>query len=173
MTANSKFLQGFNAANSTQPQQNFSQAPVNLGATVPNNFNAFDKKGPQYTNAPSQYSDVQPDQGFLDGLNLQVGQGTPRVGDGFDFGFNKGTFDAVGSGLGGLGQLAQGYAAIKGLGIAKDQLSENRRQYDQNFANQVTTTNNAIQDSNTQTGYNNAWLKAQGRSDFGKLANFV
>ena len=61
-------------------------------------------------------------------------------------GFNLDTLNIAGNVMGGVGDLAKGWAALKGIGVAKDQLSENQRQYDQNYAAQRTTVNNEIRD---------------------------
>ena len=66
-------------------------------------------------------------------------------------------------GLGGLGNLAQGFAAIKGLGLARDQLDFQKQITNRNFDASRTTVNNRINDQN-------AFKTAQGRTD---LANLV
>jgi hypothetical protein len=60
------------------------------------------------------------------------------------FGFNQGTLGAAGSVLGGLGRLAQGWASIKSLGLAKKAFAQESRIADANLANQETTINNQI-----------------------------
>ena len=85
------------------------------------------------------------------------------------FGWNKGTADLVSSGFGGLGNLARGWAAIKGLGIAEDQLEENKRQYNQNYAQQLRAFEGDRTRANTRISDQNAWKTAQGRTDLGSL----
>lgn len=47
----------------------------------------------------------------------------------------------------GLGQgIMQGYQGMKQFGLAKDQLKEGRRQYEQNYAAQKKMTNSALED---------------------------
>ena len=93
------------------------------------------------------------------------------IGGGKDegFGWNKGSADMVSAGLGGIGNLARGWAAIKGLGIAQDQLDENKRQYNQNFGMQQKAMNIDIGKSNNRTREVNAWKTAQGRTDMRDL----
>ncbi len=78
------------------------------------------------------------------------------------FGLNFKTLSAINSGLGGLGSLAQGFAAIKQLKLGKQQLDFKKDVFNQNFAAQRTTVNNRINDQN-------AFKTAQGRTDFAKL----
>ena len=85
------------------------------------------------------------------------------------FGWNKGTASMISSGLGGLGNLARGWAAIKGLGIAEDQLEENKRQYNQNYAQQLRAFEGDRTRANTRISDQNAWKTAQGRTDLGSL----
>jgi hypothetical protein len=95
------------------------------------------------------------------------GGSTPKVDEGF--GWNKGTANMISAGLGGIGNLARGWAAIKGLGIAEDQLEENKRQYNQNFGMQQKAMNIDIGKSNNRTREVNAWKAAQGRTDMRDL----
>lgn len=78
------------------------------------------------------------------------------------FGLNKGTLEGVSSGLGGIGKLASGWAAIKQLGLAKDAFKFKKDFADRNFEASMITTNNRIRDQN-------AWKAAQGRTDLAKL----
>jgi len=75
----------------------------------------------------------------------------------------------LGSGMEGLSQLAQGWAAIKGIGLAEDQLGENKRQYNQNFGQQMRAFEGDRTRANTRIDDQNAWKSAQGRTDLGKL----
>jgi hypothetical protein len=117
---------------------------------------------------------------LLGGLrNLTIGSDgmikIPGTGSGGDtkedpgFGWNMGTANMISSGLGGLGNLARGWAAIKGLGIAEDQLDENKRQYNQNYAQQLRAFEGDRTRANTRIGDQNAWKTAQGRTDLGSL----
>lgn len=83
---------------------------------------------------------------------------------GFDWGkyFNKDTIGLGISGLQGVGSLLQGWGALKNAKLGKQQLAENRRMYDQNYAAQRTLTNNAIADQN-------AYKTAQGMSNLSNL----
>ena len=88
---------------------------------------------------------------------------------GSKFGWNMDTMNMLGKGLGGLGNLAQGWAAIKGLGIAEDELEENKRQYNQNYAQQLRAFEGDRTRANTRISDQNAWKTAQGRTDLGSL----
>lgn len=52
------------------------------------------------------------------------------------FGFDLPTFNMIGAGLGGIGQLASGWAALKNLGLAKDQLGFQQDAFTKNMAMQ-------------------------------------
>ncbi len=95
------------------------------------------------------------------------GSGPPKVDEGF--GWNKGSADMISAGLGGLGSLASGWAAIKGLGIAQDELDENKRQYNQNYGQQLKAYNAQVGMQNNRTNEVNAWKTAQGRTDMRDL----
>lgn len=77
------------------------------------------------------------------------------------FGFNQGTVGAVGAGIQGLGSLVQGYAALKGLGLAEDALKHTKKFDNANLAAQRTTINNRIQNQND-------FLQAQGMNNLSK-----
>lgn len=53
---------------------------------------------------------------------------------------------AAGTILGGLQALGSAYMGMKQYGLAKQQLAEGRRQYDQNYAAQRTTVNSQLED---------------------------
>ena len=97
-------------------------------------------------------------------INLQLGtRDTFADKQTNSFGWNPTTLDAVGQGIQGIGQLATGWAALKGAKLAREQLAQNQAQYLQNYNAQKTVINNAINNQN-------AWKSAQGRTD---LANLV
>lgn len=79
-----------------------------------------------------------------------------------EFGFNLPTFNVAGNVLGGIGKLAQGWAAIKGLGMARDSFEQQKEMANKNYDAMATTVNNRINDQN-------AWKTAQGRTDLAKL----
>lgn len=78
------------------------------------------------------------------------------------FGLNLKTMNMAGNVFGGVGSLAKAWASLKNVKAAENELAENKRQYDQNYAAQRTTINNRLSDQN-------AWKSAQGRSDMAKL----
>ena len=85
------------------------------------------------------------------------------------FGMNLPTFNMAGNALGGLGKLAQGWAAIKGLGIAEDQMMQNQAQFDQNFGMQEKAYDANVLQTNNRINDQNAWKTAQGRTDLAQL----
>ena len=107
---------------------------------------------------------------FLKGLSFNKPTNVQIPGQGGEgLGLNQGTLGAVSAGIGGLGSLAQGWAALKGVGVAEDQLAQNRDIFERNFGQQqkayqanIVQTNNRIRDQN-------AWKTAQGRTDLAKL----
>ena len=66
----------------------------------------------------------------------------------------------VGSALEGFGSLASGWAAMKNLKLTKQAMATQQDQWNTNYESQRTSTNNQI-------GNQNAWKKAQGRTDYG------
>jgi len=64
----------------------------------------------------------------------------------------------AGSILGGVGNLASAWAAIKGLGLVKDQMAQQQEQWDKNFQNQEAAARLQLLNQNT-------WKTAQGRTD--------
>jgi len=92
-----------------------------------------------------------------EGNNTSTNNTSPAAG----WGMNPTTLGVGANLLQGVGQLAQGWAALKQIGIAKNQLAEGQRQYNQNYDAQKVTTNNAIADQN-------AYKIAQGRNDLAK-----
>ena len=92
-----------------------------------------------------------------------TGATTPfgKVGDYFnDLGFTSGGMKGVGSLIGGLGGLAQGWASLKNARLARDAYDTQKDQWQQNYESQRTAVNNQIANQN-------AWKQAQGRTDYG------
>ena len=134
------------------------------------------KRGALNFKAPEEGSIFSNNQNNLDGLgHLTSPTGSNygsygSVGDDPNKGTDwKGWGGMIGSGLAGLGQLAQGWAAIKGIGVAEDQLGENKRQYNQNYAQQLRAFEGNRTRANTRIDDQNAWKTAQGRKDLGNL----
>ncbi len=75
--------------------------------------------------------------------------------------FNADNMNAFGAAAGGLGSLAKGWAAIKNLKLSRQAMDTQNRQWQANYDNQVTATNNQINNVN-------AWKTAQGRVDLDK-----
>lgn len=98
----------------------------------------------------------------LSQLNLAGITPAKAAADSNSFGFNLPTLSAVSSGFSGLGSLAQGWAALKGLDLAQDSFAFQKDLAQKNYQNQVTTINNRIRDQN-------AWKRAQGRTDLASL----
>ena len=66
----------------------------------------------------------------------------------------------VGSLIGGIGGLAQGWASLKNARLARDAYDTQKDQWQQNYESQRTAVNNQIANQN-------AWKQAQGRQDYG------
>ncbi len=79
-----------------------------------------------------------------------------------DFRFDNKTLTAVGSGLSGLGRLAQGWASLKELSLAREAFGFKKDLANRQYDATRLTTNNRINDQN-------AWKTAQGRTDLAKL----
>lgn len=149
--------------------------PISYTSPTQDDWNNF--ANPQYMNAPAPAvsAPVPGASGFTYNPSMFAtarpsgpgawggGMVTPPGpgGDG-GFGFNKDTLGAVSAGLGGLGKLASGWAALKGIGVAKDELAMQTEFARKNFAATKTTVNNRIRDQN-------AYKTAQGRTDLAKL----
>jgi len=73
---------------------------------------------------------------------------------------NKDFLGGMGSAMEGLGSLAQGWAALKNLKLSRQAMENQQNQWQTNFDAQALATNNAIANQN-------AWKKAQGRTDYG------
>ena len=145
--------QGFNGVGDTasgfgvNAATNFSQQGQN-GYNMGGEAEAFKKLGVLQADRNSQY---------------YQGGTTPfgKMGDAFGkLGITAPGMNAFGSAITGLGSLASGWAALKNIGIQKDALANQNRQYTQNYEAQRTTTNNQIANQN-------AFKKAQGRTDYG------
>ena len=84
------------------------------------------------------------------------GADNPNAKEGW---FNQDNMSAFASGAKGLGSLAAGWAAMKNLKLSRQAMEQQQNQWQANYDNQVTATNNQINNVN-------AWKKAQGRTDF-------
>jgi len=62
----------------------------------------------------------------------------------------------------GIGGLAKAWSALKTVGLTKDAYANQNKQWQADYDAQKTTTNNRIKDQN-------AFKKAQGRTDYGNL----
>ena len=85
---------------------------------------------------------------------------TPQTSNDSGFGFNLGTLGMVGDVFGGIGSLAKGYAAIKGLGLAKDELAFKRGAFERNFAQQQQAYDDPVRQYNNIQGERQAFVNA-------------
>lgn len=86
------------------------------------------------------------------------------------FGLNLDTFNAGGNILSGLGRLGQAWAAIKGLGIAKDQLAFQREAFATNVGMQKETLNDARRQYNNDVRGRQQFIeKTHANPDFSHL----
>lgn len=137
-------------------------ATSGLGVNASTNFNSGNQTGYDMGGEAEALKNL----GILQrDRNSQYYQGgtTPfgKMGDAFGkLGITAPGIEAFGSAITGLGSLASGWAALKNIGIQKDALADSNRQYTQNYEAQRTTTNNQIANQN-------AFKKAQGRTDYG------
>lgn len=123
----------FKYINGQQSNQNYGEAP----SIFPNMFNQDPNSNPVSNLFPQMdlgYSNGLPtttNGGFLNGLKDILGS------------------DAIGNlstGIQGAGSLASLWMNMKNFGLQKDQLKENKRQYNQNYGAQRQTTNTALRD---------------------------
>jgi len=145
--------------NNTFNWQNFADpsiygttvAPASVGSSQPYNFNT----------SPVDFTNSTQSNLSTGLLNLQSPQGTPDFGSlsaptfsGSDvpdkpFSFadwgskNK---DLINGGVGIANSLANAYFGWKNLGLAKDQFNFQKESWNKNFANQVITTNNQLEE---------------------------
>ena len=75
--------------------------------------------------------------------------------------FNADFLGGAGSVLKGFGSLASGWAAMKNLKLTRQAMDTQQDQWNKDYQSQRTTINNQIDNQN-------AWKKAQGRTDYGK-----
>jgi hypothetical protein len=73
---------------------------------------------------------------------------------------NSGNMEGFGSAMKGIGSLASGWAALKNLKLTRQSLDNQQNQWQSDYDAQRLTTNNQIANQN-------AWKKAQGRTDYG------
>ena len=83
---------------------------------------------------------------------------TPSANSGF--GFNLPTFDMIGNVMGGVGSLAKGWAAIKGLGLAEDELEFKRGAFERNFAQQEQAYDDTVRQYNNAQAERQAFVNA-------------
>lgn len=111
---------------------------------------------PSFTGTNSIVPYKGPDGVFGSSKGLVNGIG----GNDSGFGLNLGTFDMIGNVMGGVGSLAKGYAAIKGLGIAKKQLAFQREAFDKNFGQQKQAYDDSVRQYNNIQGERQAFVNA-------------
>lgn len=99
--------------------------------------------------------------GGLPGVKPLLGGAGTGASKDFSF-WSKDGFNAISSIMGGVGNLAQGWAAIKSLGLAQDSIDLQKEFANKNYEASKVTINNRIADQN-------AWKTAQGRTDLAKL----
>ena len=75
---------------------------------------------------------------------------------------NQENLDMFSSAATGIGGLAKAWSALKTVGLTKDAYANQNKQWQADYDAQKTTTNNRIKDQN-------AFKKAQGRTDYGNL----
>ena len=97
------------------------------------------------------------------GNNWELAKGAGKdlwagLGKGADKLFSKSGIEGLSSVLGGFGKAAEGWAAIKGLGLTEDAMNLKQGNWEDEMRVAKQSYNNKINMSN-------AWMKAQGRTD--------
>jgi len=88
---------------------------------------------------------------FLKNANFgQQRLNTNNTSPGSGFGMNLDTFNMAGNAIGGLGKLASGWAALKGIGLAEDQLGFQQDAFNKNFAMQEAAYGNRVSEANAR-----------------------
>ena len=95
-----------------------------------------------------------PNNGGLDMRRFVASRESPG------FGFNLPTFEMAGSVMGGIGSLAKGWAAMKGLGLAEEELEFKRGAFDKNFAQQKQAYDDTVRQYNNAQGERQAFVNA-------------
>lgn len=112
-------------------------------------FNLYDEISTQ-RNFMDHIGTRAPVQGFMAGVgnwwNRQRQEGGMLTGKSFLGDTKTGQIGWGGLALGGAQSLMAGYLGMKQYGMAKQQLSEAKRQFDLNFAAQRKTLNTAMED---------------------------
>lgn len=119
---------------------NFSQ-DLMFGAPVPS------MAAPAMNSSTSAATSIAPQvpQNLMGSIS-PGGQFGPTGGQQGGWLSNIGGLEGLGSIMKGIGSLGQVYAAIKGIGIAKDQLNLSKEAYNTNLTNQRQTYNTSLED---------------------------
>jgi hypothetical protein len=146
--------------NSKYGSPNQVQGFNNLGGlNLPSNYNFGNQNSTENNGIGERFATENLAKLKLDPQsNYFTGGGEPT---GMGKYLNKDFLGGAGSVLEGLGSLASGWAAMKNLKLTRQAMDTQQDQWNKNYGSQVITTNNQIDNQN-------AWKKAQGRTDFGK-----
>tara|TARA_R110001632_G_scaffold72043_1_gene166827 strand:- start:65 stop:574 length:510 start_codon:yes stop_codon:yes gene_type:complete len=153
---NSKYgLPNLSSSNSNQIQDFNNLGGLNL----PSNYNFGNQNSMENNGIGERFATdnlaklkLDPQSSYFTGGGEPTGMGKY---------LNKDFLGGAGSALQGLGSLASGWAAMKNLKLTRQAMDTQQDQWNKNYGSQVITTNNQIDNQN-------AWKKAQGRTDFGK-----
>lgn len=96
--------------------------------------------------------------GSSGGLSASSFLGNTSANEGL--GFNLGTLNMAASAIGGVGSLAKGYAAMKGLGLAEEELEFKRGAFERNFAQQKQAYDDTVRQYNNAQGERQAFVNA-------------
>ena len=127
---------------------------------------AFGNSVPSFTLPSSQsLMNINPDMqmqfsgkkaGWLNNMNTNTDSYKNMYGGGGGSGlFTAENMNAFGSAIGGLGQLASGWAALKNMGLQRDAYDTMKNQWERNYGDQTTVANNMIADRNAWRNANN------------------
>ena len=150
------------SSNSNQVQDFNNLGGFNLPAGYNFNQNSMENNGIGERLATDNLAKLQldPQSNYYDSSKNKSMFG--NIGDQFSkLGITGAGMEGFGSAMQGLGSLASGWAAMKNLKLARQSMDNQQNQWNKNYESQRTTVNNQIDNQN-------AWKKAQGRTDYGK-----
>lgn len=142
----------FNWQNFADPNMyGSSMSPVVTGVTQPFNFNnsPMDFTGTTPSTLNTGILNLQAPVGTTDfsGLSAPTFSGSDVPSKPFSFAdWGSKNKDLISGGVGIANSLANAYFGWKNLGLAKDQFNFQKDSWNKNFANQVITTNNQLEE---------------------------
>lgn len=124
----------------------YEQKKNRFSVGLPQGADQFTADAGDMSGANYNQNFAAPQFNFTDSLTSAIGNRPSGPG----FGMNLDTFNMAGSALGGLGKLASGWAALKGIGLAEDQLGFQQDSFNKNFAMQEAAYGNRVAEANAR-----------------------